>query len=140
MNGTGNQRKSFWEGLSKLDWAALIVCAFGVWAGLAGMSSQGATWMGPARLLGIAAAFYLLYRFWTSWRSELLWSLRNRLMVAYLFIGFVPILLILILASIGAQILYSQLAAYLLYHDIEDRTELLGDSAAHIAAAEAANF
>jgi len=137
MNGTGNQRKSFWEGLSKLDWAALVVCAFGLWAGLAGISSQGAAWMGPARLLGIAAAFYLLYRFWTSWRSELLWSLRNRLMVAYLFIGFVPILLILILASIGAQILYSQLAAYLLYHDIEDRTELLGNSAAHIAAAEA---
>jgi len=137
MNGTGNQRKSFWEGLSKLDWVALVVCAFGLWAGLAGISSQGATWMGPARLLGIAAAFYLLYRFWTSWRSELLWSLRNRLMVAYLFIGFVPILLILILASIGAQILYSQLAAYLLYHDIEDRTELLGNSAAHIAAAEA---
>jgi sigma-B regulation protein RsbU (phosphoserine phosphatase) len=137
MNGTGNQRKSFWEGLSKLDWVALVVCAFGLWAGLAGISSQGAAWMGPARLLGIAAAFYLLYRFWTSWRSELLWSLRNRLMVAYLFIGFVPILLILILASIGAQILYSQLAAYLLYHDIEDRTELLGNSAAHIAAAEA---
>ena len=114
MNGTGNQRKSFWEGLSKLDWAALVVCAFGLWAGLAGISSQGAAWMGPARLLGIAAAFYLLYRFWTSWRSELLWSLRNRLMVAYLFIGFVPILLILILASTGAQILYSQLAAYLL--------------------------
>ena len=86
MNGTGNQRKSFWEGLSKLDWAALVVCAFGLWAGLAGISSQGAAWMGPARLLGIAAAFYLLYRFWTSWRSELLWSLRNRLMVAYLFI------------------------------------------------------
>ena len=137
MNGTGNQRKSFWEGLSKLDWVALVVCAFGLWAGLAGISSQGAAWMGPARLLGIAAAFYLLYRFWTSWRSELLWSLRNRLMVAYLFIGFVPILLILILASIGAQILYSQLAAYLLYHDIEDRTELLSNSAAHIAVAEA---
>jgi phosphoserine phosphatase RsbU/P len=137
MNGTGNQRKSFWEGLSKLDWAALIVCGFGVWAGLAGISSPGATWMGLARLLGVVAAFYLLYRFWTSWRSELLWSLRNRLMVAYVFMGFVPILLIVILASIGAQILYSQLAAYLLYHDIEDRMEFLSDSAAHIAAAEA---
>jgi len=137
MNGTGNQRKSFWKGLSRLDWAALVVCAFGVWAGLVGVSSQGATWMGLTRFLGIVAAFYLLYRFWTSWRSELLWSLRNRLILAYLFIAFVPILLILILASIGAQILYSQLAAYLLYHDIEDRTELLSDSAAHIAAAEA---
>ena len=137
MNETGNQRKSFWKGLSRLDWAALVVCAFGVWAGLVGVSSQGAAWMGLARLLGIVAAFYLLYRFWTAWRSELLWSLRNRLILAYLFIAFVPILLILILASIGAQILYSQLAAYLLYHDIEDRTELLSDSAAHIAAAEA---
>ena len=118
MNETGNQPKSFWKGLSILDWAALLVCAFGVWAGLVGVSSQGATWMGLARFLGIVAAFYLLYRFWTAWRSELLWSLRNRLILAYLFIAFVPILLILILASIGAQILYSQLAAYLLYHDI----------------------
>ena len=137
MNGTGNQRRSFWKGLSKLDWAALVVCAFGVWAGLVGASSPGAAWMGLARFLGIVAAFYLLYRFWTSWRSDLLWSLRNRLILAYLFIAFVPILLLVILASIGAQILYSQLAAYLLYHDIEDRTELLSDSAAHIAAAEA---
>ena len=137
MNGIGNQRKSFWKGLPRLDWAALVVCAFGVWAGLVGVSAQGAAWMGLARFLGMVAAFYLLYRFWTSWRSELLWSLRNRLILAYLFIAFVPILLILILASIGAQILYSQLAAYLLYHDIEDRTELLSDSAAHIAAAEA---
>ena len=137
MNGIGNQRKSFWKGLPRLGWAALVVCAFGVWAGLVGVSAQGAAWMGLARFLGMVAAFYLLYRFWTSWRSELLWSLRNRLILAYLFIAFVPILLILILASIGAQILYSQLAAYLLYHDIEDRTELLSDSAAHIAAAEA---
>jgi len=137
MNGTGNQRRSFWKGLSKLDCAALVVCAFGVWAGLVDVSSQGAAWMGLARFLGIVAAFYLLYRFWTSWRSDLLWSLRNRLILAYLFIAFVPILLLVILASIGAQILYSQLAAYLLYHDIEDRTELLSDSAAHIAAAEA---
>lgn len=137
MSGTGNQRKSFWKSLSKLDWAALVVCAFGVWAGLAGISSQDVAGMGLARLLGMVAAFYLLYRFWTRWRSELLWSLRNRLMVAYVFIAFVPILLLVILASIGAQILYSQLAAYLLYHDIEDRTEFLSDSAAHIAAAEA---
>jgi len=137
MNGTGNQRETFWKGLSKLDWAALVVCSFGAWAGLVGVSSQGAAWMGLARFLGVVAACYLLYRFWTSWRSELLWSLRNRLMVAYVFIAVVPILLLVILASIGAQILYSQLAAYLLYHDIEDRTEFLNDSAAHIAAAEA---
>lgn len=137
MNERGNQRKSFWKGLSKLDWAAIVVCAAGVVAGLVGVSSQGAAGMGLLRLLGVMAAFYLLYRFWTRWRNELLWSLRNRLIVAYVFIAFVPILLLVILASIGAQILYSQLAAYLLYHDIEDRTEFLRDSAAHIAAAEA---
>lgn len=137
MNGKGNQRKSFWKGLSKLDCAAVVVCALGVLAGLVGVSSQGAAGMGLLRFLGVVAAFYLLYRFWTRWRNELLWSLRNRLIVAYVFIAFVPILLLVILASIGAQILYSQLAAYLLYHDIEDRTEFLSDSAAHIAAAEA---
>ena len=46
--------------------------------------------------------------------SELLWSLRNRLIVAYIFIAFVPIILLLVLAVLAAQIIYSQLGAYLL--------------------------
>ena len=92
--------------------------------------------LGFLRFLGLLASFYLLYRFWTRWRDQLLWSLRNRLIVAYLFIAIVPIVLILIFASLLGQIIYSQLGAYLLFHDIEDRMEMLADSSAGIAAVE----
>jgi len=88
------------------------------------------------RFAGLLAIFYLLYRFWSRWRNQLLWSLRNRLIVAYLFIAIVPVVLILIFASLLGQIIYSQLGAYLLYHDIEDRLEMLADSSAGIAAVE----
>ncbi|MGH9651065.1 MAG: hypothetical protein ACRD3I_11415, partial [Terriglobales bacterium] len=46
-------------------------------------------------------------------RGRVLWRLRRRLIVAYLFIAVVPILLILLLVGLGAFILNGQLAAYL---------------------------
>jgi len=93
---------------------------------------------GLLRLAGLLAFFYVAYRFWSRWREELLWSLRNRLILAYLFLAVVPIVLLLILASMLGQILYSQLGAYLLYHDIEDRVATLADAAASLAAAQEA--
>jgi sigma-B regulation protein RsbU (phosphoserine phosphatase) len=84
------------------------------------------------------ALSYLAYRAWGRWQVELLWSLRNRLILAYVFIAVVPVILLVVLANMAGDILYSQFAAYLLNHDIQDRIALLSDSAAHIAAAEAA--
>jgi phosphoserine phosphatase RsbU/P len=138
MKEKGNNRTSFWKSLSQLDWVALGVFVLGLLASLSGNSLRNLPGLGFLRFLGVIAAGYLLYRFWSRWRSEILWSLRNRLIVAYLFIAVVPILLLVILASLGAQILYSQLAAYLLYHDIQDRIGVLNDSAAHIAASQVA--
>lgn len=46
-------------------------------------------------------------------RGRLLWRLRRRLVVAYLFIAVVPILLIILLVGLGAFIMNGQLAAYL---------------------------
>jgi phosphoserine phosphatase RsbU/P len=136
MKEKENNRKDFWKSLSKLDWVALAVCAVGVWAALPFNPLREQQGFGLLRLLGTIAGVYLFYRFWSRWRSQIMWSLRNRLIVAYLFVAVVPIFLLLILASLGGQILYSQLAAYLLYHDVQDRIALLNDSAAHIAAAE----
>jgi sigma-B regulation protein RsbU (phosphoserine phosphatase) len=137
MKEKGNHRTLFWKSLSGLDWAAIVVCVVGILASLSLNPLRNLPGVGLLRFLGVVAAAYLLYRFWSRWRSEVLWSLRNRLIVAYLFIAVVPILLLLILASLAGQILYSQLAAYLLYHDVQDRVAVLNDSAAHIAAAEA---
>ena len=46
------------------------------------------------------------------------------------------IILLLIFASLLGQIIYQQLGAYLLFHDVEDRLEMLRNSAEAIAAAE----
>jgi len=87
------------------------------------------------KYLAVLAAFYLLFRLIGWWRNRLLWSLRNRLIVAYLFIAAIPVLSILTLAVLAARILYSQLGAYLLYEDIHRRIEMLADIAEHIAVA-----
>src|SRR5258705_6376440 len=135
MSGPENYQTPFWKSLSKLDWLAVALCAIGLAA--AANSWKNLPGLGFVRLLGVLAVFYVLYRFWSRWREELLWSLRNRLILAYLFLAVVPIVLLLILASMLGQILYSQLAAYLLYHDIEDRIAMMSDAAAGLVAAEA---
>src|SRR5258708_29463755 len=134
MSGPETHQTPFWKSLSKLDWVAVVVCI----AGLAGTMNPLSSLPGAGlvRLFGVLAAGYVLYRFWSRWRGELLWSLRNRLILGYLFLAVVPIVLVLMLASMLGQILYSQLAAYLLYHDIEDRIAMMSDAAAGLVAAE----
>jgi len=135
MSGPETHQTPFWKSLSKLDWIAVGVCVAGLAAATNSLSAyRGA---GLVQLFGVLAAGYMLYRFWSRWRAELLWSLRNRLILAYLFLAVVPIVLLLILASMLGQILYSQLAAYLLYHDIEDRVAMMSDAATGLVAAEA---
>ena len=108
----------------------------GIWAGWSGNPLQGDSAMRFLRFLALLALFYLAYRFWSRWRAELLWSLRNRLIVAYVFIAVVPILLLVILAGRARQIIYAQLGSYMLHEEIHRRVDLLANSAAHIAAAE----
>jgi phosphoserine phosphatase RsbU/P len=136
MSGTQNQQNPFWKSLSKLDWAAVVFCLLGLVITWRKDDLLGVPGLGLVQLVGIVAAFYLFYRFWTRWRTQVLWSLRNRLIVAYLFIAVVPIILLLIFASLLAQIIYSQLGAYLLFHDVQDRLEMLRNSAEAIAATE----
>jgi phosphoserine phosphatase RsbU/P len=138
MTGTELQRRAFWKSLSKLDWAALLVAAAGLFAAWVSAPLHDEPGMGFLRYLSVIAIFYIIYRFWSRWRGELLWSLRNRLIVAYLFIAVVPIILLVVLAVMAAGIIYSQLGAYLLYEDIQHRVEMLAASRAHVAAAEAA--
>jgi hypothetical protein len=135
MSGPETQQTPFWKSLSKLDWLAVVVCIAGLAAAVNPLS--GLPGAGLVRLFGVLAASYVLVRFWSRWRAELLWSLRNRLILGYLFLAVVPIVLLLFLASMLGQILYSQLAAYLLYHDIEDRIAMMSDASSGLVAAEA---
>jgi sigma-B regulation protein RsbU (phosphoserine phosphatase) len=68
---------------------------------------------------------------------RLIWRLRNRLIVAYLFIAFVPIVLIVILVASGAYVVVGQVAVYLVNSELERRTEILNGGAQMLAATEA---
>jgi sigma-B regulation protein RsbU (phosphoserine phosphatase) len=123
-----------WRRLSWPDLAAIIFAILGLLATLSGRAG------GPysfAKFVGLLSAGYLAFRGIAWWRNRLLWSLRNRLIVAYLFIAVVPVLLLLTLAVLAGQIFYSQLGGYLLYEDVHGRLGRMADSAASIAGAEA---
>jgi len=64
-------------------------------------------------ICAIIAGFYYLVSLWQFTRRRLLWRLRRRLVVTYVFIGFIPIALILTLVALGAFILNGQFAAFL---------------------------
>ncbi|MBZ5595346.1 MAG: SpoIIE family protein phosphatase [Acidobacteriia bacterium] len=70
--------------------------------------------------------------------KRIIWRLRNRLIVAYLFIAFVPIVLIAILVAIGGYILVGQVAVYLVTSALDRRTSALND-VAHLLAATPAD-
>jgi sigma-B regulation protein RsbU (phosphoserine phosphatase) len=124
--------KEVWNRLSWLDLLSTFLVVGGLGLQLLGFHAGPSNFL---KYLAVLAALYLLMRFIGWWRSRLLWSLRNRLVVAYLFIAFVPILLILTLVFLAGRILYSQLGAYLLHEDIQQRIDVIADISEHIAVA-----
>jgi sigma-B regulation protein RsbU (phosphoserine phosphatase) len=124
--------RNLWDRVSLLDIAATVLTLAGVTAYFSEADSGVFNYL---KFIAVLAAIYLLYRLLAWGRNRLLWSLRNRLLVAYLFIAVVPIVLLVILAVRSAGVLYSQLAAYLLYEDVQRRKDMLADIAEHIAAA-----
>ena len=136
MSALSSQVKGVWRRLSLPEVFALVFVVAGVAAYL--MAPPGGVF-GLVKFLGLLGALYLLMRFLGWWRNRLLWSLRNRLIVAYLFIALVPVLLLILLSVQAGLLLYSQLGGYLLYEDMQTRVQLTGDAAGHIASALAAN-
>lgn len=135
MSAVRDQLRELWRRLSRLDVAAFIVLLA---RGVASFVDTKSGVLSFVKYLAILAGIYLLVRVIGWGRSRLLWSLRNRLIVAYLFIAVVPILLIMTFVVLAGQFLYSQLGAYLLYEDLHRRIEMITDIAQHIAAAHQA--
>src|ERR1700730_11739029 len=132
MNLLASSLKMFWRRLSGFDIVALVIFVLGALATVAELRGSIASFV---KFLAVLCLFYLLFRFIGWWRSRLLWSLRNRLIVAYLFIAVVPILLLITFVVLAGNFLYSQLGAYLLYEDIHRRIGIMADIRDHIAAA-----
>jgi phosphoserine phosphatase RsbU/P len=124
--------KEVWSRLTWPDVVSAAVAAGGLLAGILGFNGGFFNFL---KYLAVLAGIYLLFRLIGWWRNRLLWSLRNRLIIAYLFIAAVPILSIVTLVVLAGRILYSQLGAYLLYEDIHQRISMIADISEHIAIA-----
>jgi sigma-B regulation protein RsbU (phosphoserine phosphatase) len=76
-------------------------------------------------LAAITSGVYYLGRLLGFIRHRLLWRLRWRLIVTYVFIAFVPILLIVFLVWLGIFIAGGQLAAFLVASNLRERFDQL---------------
>jgi len=88
----------------------------------------------PASLLGFVLGILLLILVVRWFRSHVMWSVRNRLIVTYLFIGGVPVTLVLAMAFISGYAVLEQMATFFAVSQIHAQEQRLG--AANAAAAE----
>ncbi|MGC2672062.1 MAG: SpoIIE family protein phosphatase [Candidatus Acidiferrum sp.] len=132
MTALSEKFRQVWRRLSRIDVFAILLIVGGTICTLVDLKNGVASFL---KFFAVLATVYAVVRLAGWWRTRLLWSLRNRLIVAYLFIAVVPILLIVTLVVVAGQILYSQLGAYLLYDDIQRRVSVMADITEHIAAA-----
>src|ERR1700747_2340020 len=94
--------KEVWSRLTWPDLVSTAVAAAGLLAAVVDFSRGFFSFL---KYLAVLGGVYLLFRLIGWWRNRLLWSLRNRLIVAYLFIAVVPILSIATLAGLSASLL-----------------------------------
>ncbi len=119
--------------ITPLDRIALAIAALFliVWtARIAGYSPPLAGFIEFCFFLSLG---YLAYRVLVWARRRLLWGLRNRLIVAYIFIAVAPVVMLLAIGAITARMVYSQLAGYLLVQDVEHHIDIVADAADTVA-------
>ena len=126
------QLKEFWRRLSLPDLFAAGIAAVG--ASLIALGKSGGI-VNFLKFVSLLCAGYLAIRFIGWWRSRLLWSLRNRLIVAYLFIALVPVLLTAVLTIFFATLLYRQFGGDILSQDLQRRVNIIEAGSEQIAAA-----
>jgi sigma-B regulation protein RsbU (phosphoserine phosphatase) len=85
--------------------------------------------------LTFLAVIYFFVRLMPWVRNQLLWRLRNRLIVAYILIAVVPVVLLLSMVGLAAYGLYLQFGAHLLHDDLQERVSVITGHADAIAGA-----
>lgn len=113
--------RAFWRTTSPLDRGATAVLIFCILAWTTRFGLFVSFLKGWLVVLFLIALGLIVVRFGQWARKRLLWGLRNRLVVAYVFIAVVPVVLLLAMAGIFAYLLYFQLGAHLLSDDLNER-------------------
>jgi len=130
-----NRLLAIWRRLTQLDRVALgmLILFALVWA--AGWAGWRMPLRGFLTFLAVLAAVFLLIR-WLGWvRNQVLWSLRNRLIIAYLFIAVVPVVLLLTITTVAAYLTYLQLGAHVLNDELQERVSKVEGTAEAVAEA-----
>src|SRR6202046_362995 len=140
MPGSGIARvRAFARRLTPVDAGALGILVLFLLARVVNALGLAVPLLGLLDYLFVLALSYFAFRL-TPWvRSQLLWSLRNRLIVAYVFIAVVPVVLLLTMAGIAAYLIYVQLGAHILRDGLAERMHELravSDTIAHSIARE----
>src|SRR6202034_4258568 len=120
---------------SPFDRIALVLLAFYIILRIPrafGVAVAHSTFFG---FLAFAALIYFVVRLIPWFRRRVLWSLRNRLIVAYLFMAIVPIVLLVVMIGVATYLFYLQLGAHLLNDAVQQRSNVIDTDAETIAAA-----
>lgn len=112
----------FLRRLSPLDRIAIAILTLYLLLRAAGFAGLRVPFPGLAAFLAFFSLIYLAIRALPWIRSRLLWSLRNRLVMAYVFIAVVPVVLLLAMAAAASYLLYLQLGAHLLRDHINEQS------------------
>ncbi len=117
---------------SRLAWFAvylggteLVLLLLRVILKLFGAVSQAYTlniWTGLLAIILVLLLFFLGLRWF---RDHVMWRLRNRLIVTYLFIGGVPLFLVVLLAFMSAYFFSGQFATFLAVNDVQTQLQRL---------------
>jgi sigma-B regulation protein RsbU (phosphoserine phosphatase) len=133
------QMKALWRRLSRKEKLFLIVCLpvllNQATALIGGVTLPGE---GPLNFVFIILVITLGVIYLRRLIRRTLWRLRNRLIITYVFIGVVPIALILAMLGIATYILMGQVASYLVTTELKRRNDLVRDSA-HLLAWQVAS-
>src|SRR5262245_59324445 len=114
--------KLLWQRLGRVEKAFLLVLLVYIAIALAAPASGFRVLASIAAwTLGIVATF----RFARRYAAQLIWRLRNRLIVAYVFIAVVPIVVIMALADTATYVITGQAAIYLITSELDRRIALL---------------
>jgi phosphoserine phosphatase RsbU/P len=121
--------------LSPLDFVALAIVVLYVVCRVARAFGRAIPFTPFLGFLSFVAVLYFAVRLLPWVRTKLLWRLRSRLVVAYVFIAVVPVVLLLSMVGLGAYSLYLQLGAHLLQDDLQERISTVSAEADAIAGA-----
>ncbi|MCP5118443.1 MAG: PP2C family protein-serine/threonine phosphatase [bacterium] len=122
--------KGIWSYLGRADKAFLAVLAAYL---VSGWLDTGGLARLVLLLLVIATGVWTGLKWLRVGIRKAIWRLRNRLVVAYLFIALVPVMLIGILGLLGTWVLAGQVAVYLVQSEFDRRVSVLSRSANSMA-------